>query len=133
MIPKLLGPVSFGVRAVFGDGGVSVRTLRIFVAPPAAPPLSFRANDLPVLVLTRESDTATAMPHPAALYPAPVGWLDLNARFVTWTLVPQAGAQPIRIDPNGLVHAIAPGEASVEARFGSTTARLHILVRDTQQ
>lgn len=131
--PKLPGPVSFGVRAVFGDGGVSVRTLHAFVAPPAVPPLSFRANDLPVLVLTRDSDSATTMPHPSARYPAPVGWLDLNARFVTWTLVPQPGAPAIRIDPNGLIHALAPGDASVEAQFGSVAARLHVIVRETQQ
>ena len=131
--PKLLGPVTLGVRAVFGDGGVSVRTLHIFVAPPAAPPLSFRANDLPVLVLTRDSDTATTMAHPSALYPAPIGWLDLNARFVTWKLVPQAGAPAIRIDPNGLIHALAPGEANVEAKLGTATAGLRVIVRETQQ
>ena len=125
--------MSFGVRAIFADGGVSVRTLHTFVAPPAAPPLSFRANDLPVLVLTRDSDTATSMPHPTALYPAPIGWLDLNARFVTWTLVPQPGAPTIRIDPNGLIHALAPGNASVEAHFGSVTADLRVIVRQTQQ
>ncbi|HWY14540.1 MAG TPA: alpha/beta fold hydrolase [Rhizomicrobium sp.] len=131
--PKLLGPVSFGVRAVFADGGVSVRTLHAFVAPPAAPPLLFRANDLPVLVLTRDADTATAMPHPAVLYAAPIGWLDLNARFVTWTLVPQPGAPTIRVDPNGLIHALAPGDASAEAHFGSATADLRVIVRQTQQ
>ncbi len=131
--PKLLGPVNFGIRAIFADGGVSVRTLRIFVEPPAAPPLSFRANNLPVLVLILDSDTATAMPHPSARYPAPVGWLDLNARFVTWRLVPQPGTPVIHVDSNGVIHALAPGEANVEAQFGTASAGLRVIVRPTQQ
>ncbi|HEY2446903.1 MAG TPA: hypothetical protein VGI20_14300 [Rhizomicrobium sp.] len=131
--PKLLGPVSIGIRALFGDGGVSVRTLHVFVIPPSAPPLSFRANDLPVLALALDSDTQTAVPHPSALYPPPVGPLDLNARFVTWRLLPQPGAPVIRIDPNGFIHALAPGETKVQARFGSDTANLRVIVRATQE
>jgi hypothetical protein len=73
------------------------------------------------------------MPHPSALYPAPVGSVDLNARFVHWKPVPQQGRPVIRIEPDGFIHALAPGEARVEARFGHTTASLHVIVRATQQ
>ncbi|HEX4079087.1 MAG TPA: hypothetical protein VHX61_09470 [Rhizomicrobium sp.] len=131
--PKLLGPVRFGFRAEFADGTVAARTLRVFVAPPAAQPLAFSANDLPVLVLTLDSDTASAMPQPSALYPPPVGEVDLNGRFVDWRRVPQQGAPVITVDRDGLIHALRPGEARVEARFGAATATLRVIVRATQQ
>lgn len=131
--PKLPGPVRFQFRAVFAGGAISVRTVQLLVKPPATPAVSFRANDLPVLVLTRDSDTASAMPHPSALYPEPVGNVDLNGRFVRWQLIPQQGAPVIRVEPNGLVHALRPGEARVTAHFGSSTATLRVLVRATQQ
>lgn len=129
--PRLLGPVRIGIRAAYADGAVSAGGFDVFVAPPAAPPLAFRANDLPVLVLTLDSDTASAMPHPAALFSPPVGWIDLNARFVGWK--PLAGPSVLRVERNGFLHALAPGEARVEARFGSATATLRIVVRAIQQ
>ncbi len=131
--PKLLGPVQFGFRATFADGTVAVRSLQIFIAPPATQPLAFKAYDLPVLVLTLDSDTASAMPQASALYPAPIGKVDLNARFVDWRLVPQQGAAVIRVDHNGLIHALHPGEAGVEARFGTSSAAVRVIVRATQQ
>jgi hypothetical protein len=131
--PKLLGPVRFGIRAEFADGSLSARTFQVSVAPPAARPLAFYADDLPVLVLTRDSDTASAMPRPSALFPAPVGKVDLNARFVRWQLVPQQGAAAIRIERSGFIHALHPGEARVVAHFGSSAATLRILVRAMQQ
>ena len=131
--PKLLGPVRFGFRVAFADGSVAARTLEIFVAPPAAQPLAFSANALPVLVLTLDTDTASAMPQPCALYPPPVGSLDLNTRFVEWRLTPEQGVPVIRIDRDGLIHALRPGEAHVEARFGAATATLRVTVRATQQ
>jgi pimeloyl-ACP methyl ester carboxylesterase len=130
--PKLPGPVRFGFRVEFSDGSIAARTLQILVKPPSAP-LAFRANDLPVLVLTLDSDTASAMPHPSAQYPAPVGDVDLNARFVRWQLVPQKGAPAIHIAPNGFIHAQHPGEARVVARFGHTTALLRVIVHATEQ
>jgi hypothetical protein len=131
--PKLLGPVQFGFRVEYADGTVAARMLRIFVAPPATQPLAFSANDLPVLVLTRDSDTASAMPHPSAIYPAPVGQVDLNARFVRWQAAPQQGTQVIRVARNGWIEALRPGEAEVAAHFGTATARLRVIVRATQQ
>ncbi|HEX4159843.1 MAG TPA: alpha/beta fold hydrolase [Rhizomicrobium sp.] len=132
MTPKLLGPVQFNFRAEFADGAVAARTVQIFTAPPAAPPLAFKANDLPVLVLTLDSDTASATPQPTAVYPAPVGQLALNPRFVEW-LAPQPGAPVIHVDRNGLIQALRPGEARIEARFGRATAVLRVIVRTAQQ
>jgi pimeloyl-ACP methyl ester carboxylesterase len=131
--PKILGPVEFGFRVEFADGSVAARTFRIFVAPPVSQPLAFNANDLPVLVLTLNSETASAMPQPSALYPPPVGRIDLNTRFVKWRLSPEQGAPVIRVDRDGLIDALRPGEARVQARFGAASATLRVIVRATQQ
>ncbi|HTT81871.1 MAG TPA: hypothetical protein VMF67_00160 [Rhizomicrobium sp.] len=133
MTPKLLGPVQFSFRAEYGDGTVATRSVQIFVAPPPTPPLAFEANDLPVLVLTLSSDTASAMPQASAVYPPPVGQVDLNAHFVDWRAVPQPGAPVIRVDHDGLISALRPGEARIEARFGKATTILRVIVRGTQQ
>jgi triacylglycerol esterase/lipase EstA (alpha/beta hydrolase family) len=131
--PKLPGSVAFGIRAELADGAVAARMIRISVVPPTTPPIAFRANELPVLALTLDSDTARAMAHPTALYPAPVGRVDLDSRFVRWQLVPQDGAPVIAVAPDGVIRALRPGEARVMAQFGSSRALLRVLVRATQQ
>jgi hypothetical protein len=131
--PRLLGPVTVGIRAQFSDGGVSVQQTSVIVKPLKSPPLAFQANDLPAIVLTLNTDTHISMPHPFAVYPAPVGRVDLNAAFVTYRLVPQRGTPVVAVQKNGLMQALAPGQATVEASFGSVTASLNVIVRASQQ
>lgn len=131
--PKLLGTVQFAFRAEFPDGAIASRNLQVFIAPPATPPLGFRANDLPVLVLTLNSDASSAMPQPSAVYPAPVGRIDLDTRLVDWRLVPQPGAPVIRIDRDGQIQALRSGEAQAEARFGQAVTTLRVVVRTAPQ
>lgn len=133
VIPKQLGPVRLSVSASFADGGVSGHAVNIFVAPPKAPPLSFQANELPTAVINLNARNTTFMPHPQALYADPVGEVYLNTRFVTYQLVPQAQQAVIRVDANGIIHALAPGEATVEAHYGSVSDRLNVIVRAVQQ
>src|SRR6202042_128516 len=97
--PKLLGPLMLGIRAEFADGGVSVQTVRTYVAPPKFPPaLSFKANDLPTLVLTMDGVAHAAMAHPIAIYPTPVGRIYLNSRFVTYLLAPGQPTSAIAVE-----------------------------------
>jgi hypothetical protein len=131
--PRLLGPVTLGIRADFSDGVMSVRTVDLDVVPPKALPLSFAANDLPELVLTLNGVTRVVMPHPQAIYPAPVGRVYLNARFVTYRLVPGQGKPVIAVQPSGLMRALAPGEALVDAHYGTSVNRLRVIVRGKQQ
>jgi hypothetical protein len=131
--PRLLGPVTVSVRAQFSDGGVSLQQASIYVKPPKSLPLSFQANDLPALVLTLNADTQISMPHPFAVYPAPASRVDLNAAFVSWRVLPQAGAPVVAVQGNGLMRALAPGQATAEARFGSATATLRVIVKASQQ
>ena len=132
--PKVLGPITLGVSAAFSDGGVSAKQSDTYVVPPKSPPLAFHADDLPTLVMTLNRSSQTAMAHPFAVYPAPVGRVDLNPGFVRWTLLPQKGGAPaVSVDGNGFMHAVRPGSAMAEARFGSSVARLRVLVRASQQ
>lgn len=131
--PKVLGPVTLGIGAAFSDGGVSARQSDVYVVPPKAPPLAFRADDLPTLVMTLGLGSQTAMAHPFVVYPAPVGRIELNPGFVRWTLVSQKGAPVVAMDKSGFIRALRAGTASAEARFGASVARLHILVRARQQ
>ncbi len=131
--PKLSGPMTFGVRAAFSDGGVSARTFGTYVVPPKSAPLSFGANELPTLVMILNGNSRIAMPHPFAIYPAPVGRVDLDATFVTWRLLTHQGNAVVSLQQNGLLQALAPGKAIAEAQFGASVARLRIIVRATQQ
>ncbi|MGD0191846.1 MAG: hypothetical protein ABSD74_13990, partial [Rhizomicrobium sp.] len=131
--PKVLGPVVFGVRAAFSDGGVSVKQVAANVVPSAMPPLAFKANILPVLVMTMNASSDIAMAHPFAVYPGPVGKIYLNAAFVTWRLVPQNGNPAVTLDRDGLLRAISPGTATVEAHYGASVDQLRVIVRAHQQ
>ena len=131
--PKLLGPEQLTFRVEFPGGDIAIRSVQIMTAPPATPPLAFRANDLPVLVLTLNSDTAKAMPQPSADYPAPIGHIDLNTRLVEWRVVPQAGTPAIHVDRDGEVQALRPGEANIVARYRGAIATLRVIVCAAQQ
>ncbi len=133
IVPRLPGPLTLGIRADFDDGATSIRSVDLYVAPPKSPPLSFKANDLPVLVLTLNGVTQVAMPHPMAVYPAPVGRVYLNSRFVTYRRVSGRGKPVVSVQPDGLMRALTPGEALVEAHFGSSVDRLRVIVRSRQQ
>ena len=131
--PRFLGHVQFGFRVEFAGGAVAARTIGIISTPPATAPLALTANTLPVLVLTLDADTARATPRPSAVYPAPVGRIDLDPRLAAWRLVPQSGPATIRIGRDGQIVALRPGESGVEARFGGAAATLRVVVRAAQQ
>ncbi len=131
--PKLLGPLTIGVRASFADGGVSVREIDTYVVPPKTSPLEFKANPLPELVMTLNASSRIAMAHPFAVYPPPVGRIYLNSTFVNWRLLPQKGRPVVTLERNGLLRAVAPGEAVAQAQFGSSLDRVRIIVRAKQQ
>lgn len=131
--PKLLGPVSLAVRALFADGGISVREADTYVVPPKAPPLVFKANELPTLVMTLNTPSRTAMAHPFATYPAPVGKVYLDSTFVSWRLLAKKGPPPVRLDPYGQLSALAPGEGVLEAHYGTSADRVRVLVRAKRQ
>jgi hypothetical protein len=131
--PQRLGRVHLMVLARFADGGAAVRTITLDVQPPAEPPTSFQADDLPVLVLTLDSEQPIGMPHPRATYAGIPGKIYVEPSFLTYALLPSNGPPVIALQPNGLIRALRPGEATVEVRFGSVVDRLRVIVQLHQQ
>jgi len=133
IVPRFLGPVSVHIAMRLGDGSVSFPTANIDVQPPTAKPSLFRANVLPYLELDMDNGTRVSQPEPYATYSGLEGRIWLKYPFVTYRLVSHAAKPVIDIKPNGLVHALAPGEADIEARFGALTDRVHVIVRAEAQ
>ncbi len=133
LVPRFLGPVSVHIALRLGDGSVSFPTATMFVDPPAAQPSVFKAGALPYLELDLDNGTKVSQPEPYAIYPGIDGRVWLAYPAVTYRLVSHAAKPVIDIKPNGLIHALAPGEADIEARFGTVTDRVHVIVRATQR
>ena len=129
IVPGFLGPVGVHIALRLSDGSVSFSTTNIFVDPPAAQPSVFKASVLPYLELELNDGTRVSQPEPYALYPGLADRIWLRYPFVTYRLVSHAAKPVIDITPNGLIHAVAPGEADIEARFGALTDRVHVIVR----
>lgn len=129
IVPQFLGPVSVHIALRLSDGSASFPTASIDVQPPAAKPSLFRASVLPYLELDLNNGTKISQPEPYALYPGLDRRVWLASPFVTYRLVTHAAKPVIDIQPNGLIHALAPGEADIEARFGTLTDRVHVIVR----
>jgi pimeloyl-ACP methyl ester carboxylesterase len=129
IVPAFLGPVGVHMAMRLSDGSVSFPTTTIDVQPPATKPSLFRAGVLPYLELDLNNGTKVSQPEPYAIYPGLERRVWLTYPFVTYRLVSHAAKPVIDIQPNGLVHALAPGEADIEARFGTLTDRVHVIVR----
>jgi pimeloyl-ACP methyl ester carboxylesterase len=133
IVPEFLGPVSVHIAMRLDDGSISFPAATIDVAPPAAKPSVFRAHVLPYLELDLSNGTRRSQPEPNAIYPGLSGRVWLTYPFVTYRLLSHSAKPVIDITPNGLVQAIAPGEADIEARFGVVTDRVHVIVRATER
>jgi pimeloyl-ACP methyl ester carboxylesterase len=133
VVPAFLGPVSVHIALRLSDGSVSFPSATIDVTPPAGKPSLFRANALPYLELDLNNGTKVSQPEPYAMYPGLADRVWLKYPFVTYRLASHAAKPVIDIAPNGLIHAIAPGEADIEARFGAVTDRVHVIVRVSQR
>lgn len=133
IIPRFLGADTVEIVASFDNHSVALQRVAIQIAPPKSPPLLFRANILPDLVLVLNDDTRMSIPRPFAIYPEPVGRLFLNSSLVKYRVVSQPGLPVVYVDPAGVINAVREGDAYVEARFGASTDRLHVIVRTKQQ
>jgi hypothetical protein len=133
IVPRFLGPVGVHIALRLSDGSVSFSTTNIFVEPPAAKPSVFKAGVLPYLELDLNNGTKVSQPEPYAIYSGLTDRIWLTYPFVTYRLISHAAKPVIDIEPNGLIHALAPGEADIEARFGALTDRVHVIVRAGQQ
>jgi hypothetical protein len=136
LTPQLLGAVTFTLNAAFSDGGIEKKQFTLSVDPPTASPQSFDAdeNNKPIALTLPAGDNAIATAgsmyilHPQATFAGLDHPVRLDSRFVTYDLVTGAGV--VSLQPNGVVHAIGRGTATIDVRFGSTLDRVQVIVRD---
>jgi hypothetical protein len=129
IVPQRLGRTEFTVVVRFDDGGLAFASATSEVRPPEEPPLTFKANSLPVLAMVLDSAEAVARLHPSAAYPGIAGEIPVPVEFLRFTVVPTKGPVPFSVRPNGLIRAHGPGEAAIEVRFGSAVAQIPVFVR----
>jgi hypothetical protein len=124
--PQRFGPMTFTVVVTFADGGFAVRKYKTDVRLPATTPAAFSAGHGPI-VIVQGSDEPVALLQPEATYPD-VGTVRVDPRLVTAT-VQQASGAPVISLQNGVIRALRPGEATIEARFGGAADRIQVIVK----
>jgi pimeloyl-ACP methyl ester carboxylesterase len=124
--PQRFGPMTFTVVVTFADGGFAVRSFKTDVRLPATAPAAFSAGRGP-MVIVLGSDEPVAMLQPEATYPD-VGTIRFDQRLVTAT-VRQASGMPVISLQGGVIRALSPGQATIEARFGGAVDRIQVIVK----
>jgi pimeloyl-ACP methyl ester carboxylesterase len=124
--PRRFGPMKFTVAATFADGGVALRSFTADVRLPATSPTAFTAGRSP-MVIVLNSDEPVALLQPEATYPN-VGTVRLAPRLVTSTVEQSAGAPAISLQ-GGVIRALRPGTATIDARFGGSVDRVQVIVK----
>ncbi|MGH6843069.1 MAG: hypothetical protein ACREDV_13465, partial [Methylocella sp.] len=69
---------------------------------------------------------------PWAIYSNIPGQVNLDTRYVSYSIAPAAGPPVVRLDPNGVVHGLRPGTATIIARFGAVTDQVRVEVEAKQ-
>ncbi len=124
--PQRFGPMTFTVAVTFADGGFAVRRFTTDVRLPATAPAAFSAGSGPIVIVLG-SDEPVALLQPEATYPG-VGTIRVDPQLVTAT-VQQASGTPVISLQNGVIRALRPGQATIEARFGSAFNRIQVIVK----
>ncbi|MGB6690086.1 MAG: hypothetical protein WBE76_19790 [Terracidiphilus sp.] len=130
--PLALGSLTLRVSVLFADGGLATRDLRLNVVPSAQGLASFDLNKgfkvLALVLDDREQDRQ------AYLFPEvqfkrlrdPV-YLDDSSQLHLAVDQPEDDAV-IRVDPNGLVHAVRPGTAIINGNFDGVRDSIKVIV-----
>jgi pimeloyl-ACP methyl ester carboxylesterase len=124
--PQRFGPMTFTVAVTFADGGFAVRRFKTDVRLPATAPAAFSAGRGPIVIVLG-SDEPVALLQPEATYPD-VGTIRVDPRLVTAS-VRQASGMPVISLQNGVIRALRPGQATIEARFGNAFDRIQVIVK----
>lgn len=130
--PLFPGEVTFGIGAKF-DGAVASQAVQLYVALPRKPPVQFKANVTPELVLVLNDETRTATMRPVAIYPDPVGQAFLNPDQVKCRITSRIAGSPIFIGADARIYGVRAGQAEIECRLSSLHDRVHVIVRASNQ
>jgi pimeloyl-ACP methyl ester carboxylesterase len=134
--PMLLGSVTFGIDAVFQDGGISSRDFAATVGMPDADPEEFAGDaNFRDIYLGLEAGSDVYELHPQAAYASAPDKVELDGRTVKYRVMPSDGPPAVKLeqsDPNDptlvSIVALRPGRSAVEARFGGMLDRLTVTV-----
>ncbi len=129
VMPQVMGTVKYTVTAAFADGGIASQTTQVAVTAPKAVPTAFKADGLPIMVLSLSADQPMGMLRPQARYDGIKGTMMLDAGAVRYRVVSSSGAAVVGLEPTGLVRALHAGEAVIEARFGNAVDQVRIIVK----
>jgi hypothetical protein len=124
IVPQRIGPMTFTVAATFADGGAAIRRLKADIRPSATPPATFSAGRGPVVIMLKSTEPVATL-QPEATYPD-VGTILIPLSQITATV---AQATPVISLQNGLIRALKPGQATIEARFAGAVDRIQVIVK----
>jgi pimeloyl-ACP methyl ester carboxylesterase len=124
--PRRIGPMKFTVAVTFADGGAAVRSFTADVRQPATAPAVFSAGRGPIVIVLR-SDEPVATLHPRAIY-AGIGTIPVDPRLVTAAIQSASGAPVVSLQ-NGVIRALRPGQATIEAHFAGVADRIQVIVK----
>jgi len=125
----LLGQVTFTLTAVFADGAVSSQRFTATVEPPEAAPTAFWGDVNGEHIYMSLAIPGAYRMFPGASFAGIPGKVDLRSH-VTYTLAPAAGTPVVRVTADGTLQALAPGTATLEARFGNAVDEIAVTVAE---
>lgn len=131
--PQFFGTTRFQVSAAYRDGGVAVKDFTTNVNLPSRPPAQFHADTFAVTAIRFDLDNPSLRLQPWAIYPNIPGQVNLDTRYVSYSIAPGVGPPVVSLDPNGVVHGLRTGTATFIARFGSLTDQVRVNVEAEQR
>jgi hypothetical protein len=129
IIPLGLGTINIQVLAIFEDGGFCRKEYKLHVKPSSKGLQRFylheAASELPLVMEEKESDRQRSI-DPTVRYYGLDSPIYFSASELKLTVLQPKENPVIRLEPNGIVHALRPGKAKISADFdgvaGSVTA-----------
>lgn len=119
-IPQQLGPIELTLSAHYADGGYATQTYHLNVIPAATNVSRFLLNSAPriPLVLDGVAQDQTYWLAPRINYKTLQFPIYLaNSKQLTFRVEQSGGASVVKVDPDGMIHALNPGTATITGNF----------------
>ncbi len=126
------GATRFQVSAAYRDGGVAFKEVAANINLPSRPPAQFHADTFAVTAIRFDLDNPSLRLQPWAIYANIPEQVYLDTRYVSYSIAPGMGPPVVSLAPNGVVHGLRTGTATIIARFGSVTDQLRVNVEAEQ-
>jgi hypothetical protein len=132
MIPLGVGKLQLGFIVSFADGGIAQKAYTLDVEPNSKGLKSFSLNNgshALAIVLEDKPENRQVWLSPQVSYRQleyPI-YLE-DSSHISFTVLQPSDAPIIQLDPNGLVHGLRPGKATIIADFGGVKDQLVVTV-----